>query len=158
MPDWTKKIRKSVGNDLGGEELLYATIIQPMGSMNRQVGGQLGGLAGAAIASKGKKKKEGAIDGLGEGLAAQIPAGKNLVIGITPTRMLVWNHGAMSGKPKDLALTIPVSDVTSLNIDKGKLSSQAVMRFSDNSAWGFEVARLNNADGFKQAVDSLVAA
>ena len=158
MPDWTKKIRKSVGDDLGGEDLLYATIIQPMGSMNRQVGGQLGGLVGSAIASRGKKKREDAIEGLGEGFAATIPEGKNLVVGITPTRMLVWNHGAMSGKPKDLVLTVPVSDLVSLNVEKGKLASQAVMRFADNSAWGFEVARMNNADGFKETVDSLVAA
>ena len=156
MPDWTKKIHKSVGDDLGGEELEFATIVQPMGSMNRQIGGQVAGIVGAVISERGRKQKEGEVEGLGEGIAATIPSGKNLVIGLTPTRLLVWNHGAMSGKPKDLAATIGVSDLVGLEVTKGKLSSQAVMRFSDNSAFGFEVARLNNVDGFKDAVDRLV--
>lgn len=157
MVNWTKKIGKSVGNDLGGEELKFATIVQPMGSMNRQVGFQVAGVVGAVISSRGAKQKVEAVDGLGEGMAEAIPAGKNLVVGLTPTRMLVWEHGAMSGKPKDLVASISLRDVTSFDYEKGKLSSQVVVRFTDNSAWGFEVARLNNVDGFKESFEALAA-
>lgn len=148
MPDPSKKLRKHAADDLAGEELLAGTLVQPPGSMTRNVSKGVGGVIGAVIA----EKATAGDDEEPQGIAASLPEESQMWIGLTATRLLFWKHGMMGGKPKELITTVPRSDVLSLATEKGKLATRATLRFSDNSEWAFEIPRMNDPKGFAAAV------
>ncbi|MDH3606945.1 MAG: hypothetical protein OER12_08110 [Acidimicrobiia bacterium] len=58
----------------------------------------MGVLAAKKVASKREEGLDGASD---SGIAATIPQGEQLMIGLSDRRMLFFKIGAMSGNPKD---------------------------------------------------------
>ncbi|NNL69442.1 MAG: hypothetical protein HKO70_05725 [Acidimicrobiia bacterium] len=141
MPDFVKKIKKARSDDLtAGEELLAATVGQPMGTFSRQA---LGGIVGVLASKKMADRKLATLDGAGDsGLAATVPADQQLVIAVTDRRVLFYIQGMMSGAPKELATAIDIADVHEMSLEKHKMTSALTIRFSDNSARMLECVKM----------------
>lgn len=153
MIDFAKKIRKSCSEHLlPGEEVLAGTFVQPAGAFRRQVafsaiGGVVGAAAGEALA---KRRQENSEANPNEGLSIDIPAGK-AVLGLTPQRLLVFGHSAMSGKPKGLNAAIPLDQVTAITLEQGKLMGKLLVTFHDGSSIDFDVQKTVKPGPFVEA-------
>ncbi len=150
MVDFVKKVNKNCAADLGGEQVLAATFGTPLGSLVNQVGfGAVGGLVGAAAGSAMQSRERKAAektdeaDGVVKGehtLANKIPP-LACVIALTEQRLLVFKHGSVSGKPKELVASFDRSQVSGLEVEMGKLKGKLKIRFSDDSAVTLEVQK-----------------
>ena len=141
MPDFVKKIKKARPDDLeAGEELLAATVGQPMGTFSRQA---LGGIVGVLASKKMADKKLAALDGAdASGIAASVPENIQLVVGVTDRRVLFFEQGIMSGSPKELVASFPHSEIHEMSLEKQKMTSALTIRFSDNSARMLECVKM----------------
>jgi hypothetical protein len=154
------KVRKAVSSDLRpGEEVVAATLVHPAGTMGRNIARGVGGLAGSLAASKAGSKRTEALGGANQaGIAASLPPGKELWLGLTPQRMLVWSHSSFKGKPKELVATFGLDQIAGIEIDTKKTVHAMVMRFSDHSALDFDVPKVGgDAPGFQETLSGLKA-
>jgi len=152
MPDFVKKIMKACADDLqAGEVLEAATVGQPSGTFSRQA---MGGLVGVLAAKKVASKREEGLDGASDsGIAATIPQGEQLMIGLSDRRMLFFKMGAMSGNAKELAASVELRDVHELSLEKHKMTYSLVMTFNDNSARMFECVKMSKPHDLVDAFD-----
>lgn len=152
MANWEKKIKSGGGKDLHpGEQLLGGILLNPSGTTTRMMARGVGGLVGTVVADKlgGKRNAETDSD---HGIAAQLPD-EQIWLGLTPTRLLVWGHGAMSGKPKGLKMAVPNTDLVGVDLEKLKTTYAAVLRFADGSAKVYEAPKMfNDPEAFASAV------
>lgn len=144
MANWTKKLGKAAAGDLeAGERIAVALFLQPAGTTARSIGHGLGGAVGAAIASRSgdaESRDELVTD---RGLAAAMPATAT-VVGITDRRLLVYGHSSLSGKPKQLRLALPLTDLAGVDVTQRKASHEVVLRFADETAAIYEAPRVGN--------------
>ncbi len=150
-----KKVRKAVAGDLHpGEDIVAATLVQPAGEMVRQIGRGVGGIAGDLVAGKGAKQRAAALDGADQaGIAATLPSGQPLWLGLTPQRVLVWSHSQLKGKPKELQAELRRDQIAGVEVEKKKTVYAMVVRFSDGSALDFDVPKVGgDAPGFQEAL------
>jgi hypothetical protein len=152
MADWTKKISKVAGDDLEpGETVIEGVFLQPSGTTGASVARGVGGLVGSAIASKLKSDTSEALVS-DRGIAATMPAAAT-VLGLTDRRVLVYGHATLSGKPKELKLSIPRADLASVEVEKQKATYRFVLHFADGSASAYEAPRMSNdPEAFAAAV------
>ena len=164
MVNFAKKIEKHRDQDLHPGETIQAAVIgQPSGSFGRQMGVQLGGVIGAVAAERRNKKRaeaaadEAAATGAPDegGLAAQVPGGEAIVLGLSVQRLLVFGHSKLSGRPTDLKAAFPIDQVESVSSEKKKLTSSMAVRFSDGSAIDFEIVRPAKPGPFVDAFAAL---
>ncbi len=142
---WEKKITKSVGGDLGGEALVAGMLVHQSGFTANLAAKAAGGLVGAAIAAKLRSGTP--VDG-STGVAATVPK-ESLVLGLTDTRVLVWSWAKLTGKPKQLLASFPVSEVAGMHTESKKASIEVVWVFGDGSGVTLEAPKLaNDAEGF----------
>ena len=156
MASWTKKLNKVSQADLDpGEELIAAVFLQPAGTMGKAVGSGVGGILGKAVASKmGDSSGSSAELVTDSGIAATIDDNPS-VLGLTNQRVLLYSYGSMSGKPKELKMSIPANELAAIDTEKQKATHKLIMRFSDGSAKAFEAPRVNNdPEGFAATVNS----
>lgn len=158
MIDWAKKVNKSCGEALAGETAIAGTFGQAAGTLGRQVGwGAVGGIAGVAIGEAMAKRRGEATDPGEGGLAGEIPTGK-AVMAVTHQRFLVFSHGTMSGKPKDLLFECPLAAVESMELGKKRIGSTLVVRFVDGSAVDYDVVKTAKPEPFVAAFVAAKAA
>jgi hypothetical protein len=152
MPDMVKKVQKHCEVYLAGESVEGAVYAQPAGSFGRTVAFGVAGVAGAAVSGKLAKKREGGLEGAHEGgMAAGFPQGKNVVMAVTPTRVLVFKHGAMGGNPKELIAEYRFDQVHELSLEKRRMHQSMMLRFSDNSVVDFDVVKMAKPEEFVDA-------
>ncbi len=140
MVDVAKKVRKQGGGFLHpGEEVLAATVINPVGTFKKNVAfGAVGGLVGAAVGSAIAKKGEEP----GSGTAAEaFPLAKSSLLALTDNRWLLFELGTVSGKIKDLAAEWPHAHITSITGDKARLTTAITVEFADGSTLGVEAVK-----------------
>ncbi len=156
MVDWAKKITKSCAGDIAADEQIEAgTFVQPAGAMGRQLGSQLGGIAGLVAVTRNQEKKRDAMEiKTDEGLGMQLGSGRR-VIGLTSRRFLMWGHSQLSGKPKGLEAEIPLDDLVSISHDKGKLVTKMVFEFADGSGAIMDAANIGKPETFIEAYERL---
>ena len=146
MANWTKKLNKVAATDLEpGERVIAGVFLQRAGTTGQAVAIGVGGLVGKAIASKvgGNTITELVTD---RGIAANMPETAT-VLGLTKRRVLVYGHASLSGKPKELKMSIPVSDVTWVEVDKQRATFRFVLHFSDGTSSVYEAPRVSNDPG-----------
>ena len=146
MGGYADKLQKRAGELLGpGEMLLSAVRSQPRGT-NLGVG--IGGAVGAVVADRQASKARGAA---GDGaIAATWPSG-NTAVGLTNQRLMLFNYTAM-GKPKDLVAEFPLDQVGSVELEKKKLTANALrFEFTDGSGVEVECAKLEKTADFVEA-------
>ena len=143
MANWVKKINKAVGSDIAaGETLLEGVILQPSGMMGGLMAKSLGGLVGSAVRAAVRTDDSGALV-TDAGIAAGFP-NDTLILGLTDRRVLGWSHSSMTGKPKELKVAIPRSDLADLQVEKKTATYTVVLVFSDGTAKVYEAPRVNN--------------
>lgn len=154
MAKWEKKIRSGGGSDLQpGETLLGGVLLNPPGTTGKMVALGAGGLLGAVLHDKFGTDGESAALVSDSGIAAEIPD-QPVWFAVTPTRVLVWGHSTMSGKPKGLKLTMARADLARVEVEKLKTSYTTVLHFADGTGRVFEAPKiLNDPVGFAAAVN-----
>ncbi len=140
MVDVAKKVRKQGGEFLHpGEEVLAATVINPVGSFKKNVAfGAVGGLVGVAIGSAVSRNGEEPEAGTS---AESFPVGKNALLALTDRRWLLFELGTMSGKVKGLAGEWPHEHIASLSGEKGRLTTVISVEFADGSVAQVEAVK-----------------
>lgn len=143
MVDWKKRIHKVAGSELPtGDNIVEAGLLQAPGANRAAAGGAAGGLIGMAVASKIGKKVDGEPVS-DRGLAASLPQG-TLVVGLTSSgRLLFYDQGKMSGKPKGQQATLVRADIAAIEVLPGKLTEAVTVTFSDGTGRQFESQRLD---------------
>ncbi len=121
------------------EQILVACMANPRGSIGA---GAVGGLTGVAIRSKIDRRAAEATEG---GIAASWPGGRNM-LAITSQRLVLCKMNTMSGKPTEVAASWPHSDITMIEVQKGKTAYPFSVVFSDGSAAQGEGAKASGAD------------
>ena len=155
--DFAKKIMKARAEDLfPGETITAAVFAQPAGAISKQVGFGVGGITGGIVGDKIAKKRAGEMDGTSEaGIAAQLPSNKPLLLAVTSHRFLAFGHGAMSSKPKEIEAQLELNQLHTVDVEKKKLSSRMVLRFTDGSAIDFDIPKTSKTQPFVEAVHRL---
>ncbi len=169
MVDLIKKVQKKAGGDFEPDEtILDARVIQPEGQAMRQAlsaGAFVNFGAGAqALMDRHSKKRESeqraAIEETG-GLAAEFPTAKCFFT-LTDRRVLVHSFAAMSGAPKELLVTYPLTDFAGIDAEQGKLISKMTLVMVDGSTvplnvfkGGGDPAKL--VDAFNEAIERVAA-
>ena len=154
MANYIKKVSKAAASDLQpGEQIVAGVFLQAGGSTSKAMARGVGGLVGAAVASKLRSKDDGSIVS-DSGIAATMPDGP-IHVGVTSQRVLVYSHGAMSGKPKDLQLTLTRGDIAGVALEPGKLTTQLTLMFSDGTGRSYEAPKIGNStDEFAAAINA----
>jgi hypothetical protein len=155
VPNWVKKVNKHCGADLHpGEIVEGATFGQPAGTFGRTVAFGVGGIVGDVVAERViEKRKERAGRSDEGGIALTFPRGRNVVLAVTPARLLVFGHSAMSGNPKELIAEYPLDRVHEVAVEKKKMHQSMVVRFVDYSAVELDVVKAAKPAGFVEAFD-----
>lgn len=163
MANFAKKVEKNCAADLNGEQIIAATIAQPLGSFTKQVafgavGGLVGVAAGAALEKKKQKKAENADEAEGvdtgdDTLASELPK-VAMLIAVTEKRLLFFEQSKMSGKPKGLVAAFDHSQVAGMEVEMGKLKGMLKVHFGDESAVTFEVLKASKPDKFIAAYEA----
>ncbi len=148
MVEWAKKVEKSCSDELGGERVIGALFCQPSGNFASAMGMGVGGVVGSIVAEKAHVDSSS-----DEGIAASIPK-KNLVLAVTQSKLMVFGHSAMSGKPKGLEASIPLSQVDGMDLAEGKLAPKLAVRFADGSLKVFEAPKMGKPADFVAAFSS----
>ncbi|MDJ0924102.1 MAG: hypothetical protein QNJ77_06025 [Acidimicrobiia bacterium] len=156
MVNWAKKIHKHSGSELyAGEQVEAGTVVQPVGTLGRQVGFGVGGVVGAIAAEKFGANGEGATPD-GGGLATQFPSAQS-VLGVSAQRLMAFAHGPMSGKPKEMLTQLPLDHVVGMTVDKKKMSYALTIDFADGSSVSYEAVKMAKPVEFVQAFERLRA-
>jgi hypothetical protein len=118
-----KAMRKSVESYLEpGEELLNVMIVQGKGQTFALIAGGVAGQA-AMGAIKNRRRADGTAEGNGGEDAGAVKLASKMGIAITPRRLLIFKAGgAITLKAKELLTDVPISDVDSVEVGKGKAS------------------------------------
>ncbi len=151
MADWTKKVSKAAAGDLQpGETVVAGVFLAAPGVAKKAAAFGAGGLIGAAVASKLTTKDDGTIVS-DEGIAASVPDGP-IVVGLTEQRVLLYSHGKLSGKPKDLVHSMARSDIAAVETEPGKVATKLTIVFADGTGKRYEAPRVGNStDAFAAA-------
>ncbi len=130
------------------EQILAACMTDP----KAVVGMAIGGVAGAAVQSAIDKKR--GDRSTTDGLAAGWPTGRHL-LAITSRRVVVCRMSAMTGKPKDVVVEWPHSDIAAFEIEKKATGYPFSITFVDGSVANGEGARGTGADELGDTVASI---
>ncbi|MEM7324004.1 MAG: hypothetical protein AAF531_13025 [Actinomycetota bacterium] len=160
MPNWSKAINKKCKDQLGGETTTAGAFLHPAGTVAKTVGySALGGLVGAGLGvSVGEqlaKRRRAENQEAGDaGIAADFP-GENVVLGLTETRLVVFSHSTMMGKPKNLIADYPLDDIAAMDIHAAKaLHKKVRLFFTDESAVDFDAPKASQVDDFCVALNA----
>ena len=154
MPNFVKLIHKHRAQDLHpGEEVVGALFVQPTGTFGRTVAFGVAGAVGGAVADARRKERDAASE---DSLAARMPGGR-LVFALSAQRFMVFEHGAMSGRPKELSTTFSWDEIGGIELGDGKLKQELVVRFADGSTATFEVIKSAKPKPFLEAYAALAS-
>ena len=146
MGEYTGKLLKRAGALLGSDEqLLFAVRAQPKGT---SLGMGIGGAIGQAVAQRQQTKALAKAD---SGSAASSWPGGNTAVGLTNKRLMLFDYTAM-GKPKDLVAEFPLDQVSSVELEKKKITANALkFAFADGSGVEVECGKLEKTGDFVEA-------
>jgi hypothetical protein len=118
------------------EKLLAGAPCLPRGAIGKRALGSIFGVVGNAVAG------DSATSGYGEG-APTLPS--VVALGVSSKRLLIFDMGGFSGKPKNLLYGIPLSQVTGVIVSQGRSvgmkKSQLDITLSNGSELHLDVAR-----------------
>lgn len=151
MANWNKKIGKAAKGELHpGEEIVAGVFLQPAGTMGQAVAKGAGGVVGKALVGA---RSGGSGDAEPVGRANEF-ANEATVLGLTPSRLLVFGYSQLGGKPKGLRQALPASALAQVEVAKQKATYRFEMTFDDGSTSVFEAPRLgNDPEAFAAAVN-----
>lgn len=148
MSGYADKLQERAGELLAADEQLIAAVrTQPRGTNVGNIGGVIG-----EVASSRQSNKALADAGTGS-MAGDWPTG-NCAVGLTNQRLLLFSYTAL-GKPKDLVAEFPVKEVASVELEKKKITANALrFAFTDGSSVEVECAKMEKTQDFVDAFTS----
>lgn len=147
MGGYVDKLQGKAAETLeSGERLIAAIRTMPRGTT---MGIGIGGAVGAVVADRQAKKGQAQQT---EGSAAKEWPAVRSAVGLTDRRLLIYDY-TMMGKPKDLVGQFSLSQITSIDLDKG-VTNKLRFNFTDGSAAQVECAKLEKVGDFKTAFES----
>jgi len=153
MVDWAKKLQKHIGSKLyPGEEIEAGIYVQPGGTLGRSAGTSAGGLLGTFVADKLTKANETASSE--DGLGTNFPQAR-AVLGMSSQRLMAFDQGSISGKPKEMLTSVPLRDIVSISAEKHKVSYTVSIAFADGSTVSYEAVKMAKPDEFVAAFERL---
>ncbi len=155
MVNWKKRIETSADNGLqDGEEIVTGLPLQPAGNMAMQLGmSNIGGLVGFFLGNRAKNKRQAETAEKLVGLAAEFPK-ENVILAVSNKRLIAYKQNPMSGKPSTLLKSYDLSDVTSVALNKKKVSNSVLVTFKDNSVVNLDAVKGLKVDSFIQSFES----
>lgn len=136
-----KKIEKKAEGLGITEPVLAACTTNPSGTMTRMLAKELGGVAGAAIASR--KSGDGASDAPADpetGAASRFPTGKHFLV-LTEQRLLLTGVSTWTGSPTEIIAEWPRAEVQGIDVESGRLADQLSIAFVDGTGVQVEGAK-----------------
>lgn len=151
MGGYVDKLRPKAGEVMEpSEQLLAAIRTAPRGST---MGAAVGGVIGAVVADRQAKKSHAQQT---QGSMAQSWPMVRSAVAVTDRRVLIFDY-TFVGKPKDLVGQFPLSDITSLDLEKGVMN-RFRFTFNDGSSAQVECGKLEKVAEFQSAFESAKAA
>ncbi|MEM1334751.1 MAG: hypothetical protein AAGG08_14965 [Actinomycetota bacterium] len=149
MASWRKRIERGGGSDLRPHErLLGGIFLNPDGHTGSLMAKEVAGVVGAAVAAR---RRDHEIPP--SGLAAVLPDSE-CWLGLTGSRLLVWRHSVLRGRPGGLITHLPASDLVGVDLTRRRATHAVDLRFADGSARRYEAPRLmNDPVAFASAVN-----
>ena len=138
-----------------GETVDAAAVLLPQGSIARMAGGAVGGLVGVAAAhalSDKSAKKANDANSAGGGVASTFPLGAQMTVAATSQRLVVMKNSALSGKPKEIAGSIPWAQIAGVTIDSGALRKKLVLSFVDDTEVNLEAGKIIKLEPLADAI------
>ncbi len=126
-----KKVEKA-GDKLGlrpGETVIAGCTTNPKGTIKHMIAKEVGGIAGAAMAGRGEGTQAPTEGTLG----SRFPSGQRFLV-VTDQRVFTCALSALTGSPKTIDAEWERSEIESLSVEKGRMSSPLTIVFSDGSA------------------------
>ena len=102
-------------------------------------------VVGSAVAGRGG----GGVENQ-PGLADRVPEGQLFLV-LTDQRLFVASVSARSGKPKEVVAEWARTEVTGIEVEKGRMASPLTIEFADGSAVQVEGAKGTNPEGVAEA-------
>ena len=157
MASYLKKLEKNCSQYLDADEQFEGALFaRPAGTINKSIAFGAAGVAGAVVSERmGKKRREGHEGATDDGAASGFPAG-DVALGLTGRRMLVFKHGQLSGKPKELLAEYPLDRVAGFSQEKRKLARSFHIHFADESLVDLDVVKMAKPDEFIAVFDRLM--
>ena len=123
------KYAAQLGKHVGGTIEAACPITRP-GGTGAQIGGAVGGVAGAVIASKGAKQADSDVD-----------IGQFAWLGVAPDHFVI-TKASFLGKPTgDPLARVPYGDVAATLVTEGKLTLRVDLDLTDGRHVAFEAKR-----------------
>lgn len=154
MADMVKRIHKKGAEFLNeGEEILAAAVVSPVGQFKKTVafgavGGVVGAVAGAAI-------KGSAQDSTPGSMAESFPPKRQSILAVSNQRWIMFEQSSMSGSVKGVSDEWSHADISSIEIEKGKLLHKVNVSFSDGSVAQVEAVNASKPEQLVEAAASL---
>ena len=134
-----------------GERALGAVRVHPRGHAKLMGAAAVGGLVGMAIAKKLNKNQPDALEAVG------FPTARQMALGLTNKRILVWECSSWSGKPKKLLGAMPVEAVRGVDHAPATMGDHLTLQLADGGTIEFEAAKLDKAATFVAALQARIA-
>ncbi len=152
MADMVKRIHKKGAEFLNpGEQVLAASVVMPVGGFKKTVAfGAVGGVVGAAVGAFGDGDNP-EPDTMAESFATN----KQAILALSNQRWILFEQGSMSGAVKGVSGEWSHADISSIEIEKGKLLHKVNVSFSDGSVAKVEAVKASKPEKLVEAAASL---
>ncbi len=141
--DVAKRLNAKADQLAPGEVVAVGALCAPTMTRSTATAGVLFGVIGMAVAQASERRKTAARAAEAPiRVSSQFPAG-HCYIGLTsidgrPNRLVIFEHGSVSGKAKDLVGTLSFDQVRSYDAKHRWTKSQIRLTFVDGSSYEFE--------------------
>ena len=134
-----------------GETIVDSVRVSRKGTAKRTATvGAVGGLIGVAIAQKIDKAGREQVE------AAGFPDLQSMTLALTDRRVFVCKNSTMANKPKEVVMTVPLSEIVSVRYEPGKLVPKIFVALSHGVEIELEAARIDGPAQFASALDARV--
>ena len=112
--------------------------------------GAVGGVVGVLIAQQVDKAGSANVN------AAGFPDLQSMTLVLTDRRLFIAKNSTMSNKPKELAMIVPLAEVTAVRYEANKLLPRLYVTMSNGAEVELEAAKIDKPAEFAEALRALL--
>lgn len=151
MADGKKSLTKPMEGQLNpGEQLIGGCKAAGKNAVLKgAVGGAVGGVVGAVAASQMEGKSA-------PGIAAGVPQLQVFWVGATNQRLVFFDTGSFSSKPRSFKGDVPLSSITDVEVGNRGPFRRLTVTFTDGSSSTVDLYRANSPGQLQDALEQLL--